>query len=469
MLIKFIHSPAAITAAVIFLIAVALIFVFRNKLSGRLNNTTANSMTNVFILFFSVFGIAALVMGFMTNGETWSNLMHKNPGAEFSYTQFEDYILNAKYAGRKQFYKIAETNSPFSMLIFYLLAQFLPPKLIYGDSFIYKLSILRNQTFMYLYLILVMMIIFLIYKMARYVLRNNGLNFRDEIISFLLVVSFPAIYCIEKGNFSAISLLLSLVFILFRNSEKKLFRELSLVALAVSAATTPYTLIYAFFLIDIKDNKTFISFAKTIGYFIVLFITPAFFTGFGNALTYAKAFLNISADAYISTNMSIVNILHFLGISNVAVVSAIFLLTEIAAIIAIIVLPSVWQKSVAATYIMLNIFSVSDPVVAIFAFIPLIFLLAEKKHTKSDWLYMFTLAFIITPLPEWFRFDSVAFKQFLLSMNVVVNNANELIAPAATQFLLIILVVQTISCIRTGKRVLAVEDSPELTESDEAV
>lgn len=462
---KFFESPAAIISAVFFIVATVLIAVFGRKIADRLDNTTAKSMTNIFILFFSVFGIASLIMGFMSEGETWSNLMHKNPDATFPFTQFEDYIQNVKYAGRKDFYKMAGNNTPFSILMFYLLAQFLPPKLLFSDSFTYGIIILRNQTFMYMYLILVMMIVFLTYKMNRYVLRRNGLNFRDEIISFLLVVSFPAIYCIEKGNFSAISLMLSLLFILFRNSEKKAFRELSYLSLAVSAAITPYTLIYAFLLVDVKDKKSFINFAKTVGYFVILFITPAFFTGFGNLLTYVKVFLNVDADAYIRTNMSIANILHFFGISNTAIVYAVFILTEAIALLAMFVLPSVWQKSVAATYIMLNIFSVSDPVVAIFAFIPLIFILAEKSHSKYDWFYMFALAFLVTPLPEWFRYDSIAFDEFLATMNITVNNANELIAPAATQFIVILLLVQIVSFFKTRKTKATVTAAPSDTGS----
>ena len=163
--------------------------------------------------------------------------------------------------------------------------------------------------------------------------------------------------------------------------------------------------------------------------------------------------------------MSIVNILHFFGISNTIVVYAVFILTEVIALLAMFVLPSVWQKSAAATYIMLNIFSVSEPTVAVFAFIPLIFILAEKKHSKQDWLYMFTLAFLVTPLPEWFRYD-FAFDSFLQSMNISVNNANELIAPAATQLLVIILLVQTVNVLKSRKISVAVTVETEDTVND---
>ncbi len=461
----FLASPSAITAGVIFVATMIFAAVFGKKISAKLENTTAKSMTTVFIIFFSVFGIAALAMGFATEGETWSNLMNQESSSHFPLSQFEDYILNVKYAGRQHFYLAAEKNSPFALLMFYLLAQFLPPQYIYSDSFADSIKILRNQTFMFMYLILVLCIVFLTYKMNRYVLRRNNLNIRDELISFLLVVSYPAIFCIEKGNFSAISLMLSMLFILFCKSEKKLFRELSLVAIAVSAAITPYTLIFAvLLLIDSTEiKKSLINFAKPVGYFVILFIAPAFFTGFGNALTFVKAFLNVNADGFITGNMSIVNLLHFFGITNSVIVYAVFILTEAIAVLAMFILPSMWQKTAAATYAMLNIFSVSTTVSAIFIFIPLIFLLAEKKHTAKDWVYMFTFAFIVTPFPEWFLYDSARFNAFLATMNVSVNNANDLIALAALQFLMVVMLSQTISIFKKNKALKTVSEKSEVS------
>ncbi len=460
----FFASPSAITAGVIFIIAMIFAAVFGKRISAKLETTTAKSMTTVFIAFFSVFGIAALAMGFATEGETWSNLMNQESSSHFPLSQFEDYILNVKYAGRQHFYLAAEKNSPFSLLMFYLLAQFLPPQYIYSDSFTDSIKILRNQTFMFMYLIMVLCLVFATYKMNRYVLRRNNLNIRDELISFLLVVSYPAIFCIEKGNFSAISLMLSMLFILFYKAEKRLFRELSLVAIAVSAAITPFTLIFAVLLIDTTEiKKSLINFAKPVGYFLALFFLPAIFTGFGNALTFVKAFVNVDAEGFIAGNMSIVNLLHFFGITNSVIVYAVFILTEAIAILAMFTLPAMWQKTAAAAYVILNIFSVSNTVSAIFIFIPLIFLLAEKKHSSKNWVYMFTFAFIVTPFPEWFLYDSARFKAFLATMNVSVHNANDLIALAALQFLMVILLSQTISVFKKNKAKKAVSEQSEVS------
>ncbi len=449
---SFLTCNSAVIAAVVFLVPLLLIMIFRKKIIRKLDKSTASQLINTFILFFSVSGIACLAMAFATDGATWSNLLHKNPDTPLLLTQFEDYILNLQSAGSQKFYKTAETNTPFSHLIYFILAQFLPPNLVLNDTIIAYGQILHDQTFMYLYLILVMFCVVLLYRMNRAVLRNNTLNMRDEVVAFLFAVSYPAIFCIEKGNITSFSIVLVMIFISLRNSEKPLFRELSYIAIAASAAITPYTLTFALLLFDKKSKKAVLRFVRTALYFLILFITPAVFTGFGNLLTYTKAFLSVSAKSYIPGNMSIANILHFFGISNTIVIYSIVLLTDIIAVLAMMMLPEMWQKTAAATYIILNVFAFSDASALMFIFIPIVFLFAQKEHKTASWVYMFTFAILITPFPEWFRGDINRFTIFLSSIGLTdIQNANNLIAPAATQFILIILFYQIISKMKSKK------------------
>lgn len=446
---SFAGSSAAITGATVF-VAVLLFFVFfRKKLTNRLNDSTASLLTNMFILFFAINGIACLAMAFATDGETWSNLMHVNPSPTRKIAQFEDYILNLQYSGSQSFHKNAETLTPFSQIIYLILAQFLPSKHIFNSLIVTYPVILRNQTFMYLYLLLTMVAIVLLYRLNRSVLRNNHLNMRDEVVSFLLVVSYPTIYCVEKGNIALFSLVLVLTFIIYHNANKHLIKELCYIALAVSAAITPYTIIFALLLLKEKNKKAILNIARTILYFLIISISPAVFTGFSNLLTYIKTFVSVSANNFVPGNMSIANLLLFFGISNSFVIYTVMILTGIIAIIAMIKLPEMWQKTAAAVYIILNIFSVSDAVAAIFVFIPFVFLLAQKEHKAADWLYMLSFACLITPFPEWFRFDSEKFNLFLESLGIVnIRNANNLIALAATQFILFMLLSQLIPILK---------------------
>jgi len=107
----------------------------------------------------------------------------------------------------------------------------------------------------------------------------------------------------------------------------------------------------------------------------------------------------------------------------------------------------------------------SDASAAMFVFIPLVFLFAEKQHKASSWVYMLTFALLITPFPEWFKADINQFTIFLASFGISdIQNANNLISPAATQFILIILFYQIINRMKSKK--LAKQETPAEQISD---
>lgn len=447
----FAKSNAAIISAVVSAVLLLVILVFNKKIKKGLADSTASQLTNAFIAFFSVSGIACLAMAFATNGETWSNLMHAATDSKVFLAQFEDYISGLKSAGTQNFDRTATSNTPFGHLVYFILAQFLPPNLIFSETIAEHTVILKNQTFMFLYLLLVVFCMVLLYRMNRAVLRKNKLNMRDEVVSFLLVVSYPTVYCIEKGNIAVFSIVLVMIFMLLRNNEKHLVKELSYISLAAASAITPYTLIFVILLLEEKTKKCALRVARTVLYFLVMLIAPAVFTGFGNLFTYLKTFFSVPATGFISGNMSIANLLHLFGISNNIVIYAVVILTQLIAVLAVITLPSVWQKTTAIAYIILNIFAFSDAVAVMFIFIPFIFLLAEKEHKAVNWLYLLSFALLITPFPEWFRADK-NFPVFLEAVGISdIRNANNLIALTAAQFLLVLLFYQMASVMKSRK------------------
>ena len=440
-------------AAFFTIAAVLIFFIFRKKIVNRLNNSTASSMLNAFIAFFSVFGIACLALAFASDGETWSGLMHYEADGRTTNTQFSDYIITIQDAGSKRFAASAARFTPFSLTIYHIIAQFLPAKMVLTESLLAYQTILRNQTFMFLYLILVMLCIVLIYRMNRAILRRNGLNMRDELVVFLTVVSYPTIYCVELGNIVGFSIALSLFFILYHDAKQTVLREVSHIALAVSAAITPLTILFVCLFVKDNTKKAFINIAKTVVYAVILFVTPCFFTGFDPLRIYIEYFFTINPESYLISNMSIANLLVFFGIDSIPVLHIVSAVMNIAALAAVVILPATWQKLSAVVYIILNVFSISDPMMLIFVFIPFVFLLAEKKHKATDWLYLLIFALLITPFPEWFWFDRAQFNIFTISMGIKdIRNANNLISLAAVQFMFIVIVCQSVKQLTSKKK-----------------
>lgn len=444
----FAESKSALAAGIVFAVILALVLIFCKKLKKKLTGSTAKQMTAAFIIFFSVCGIACLALALATDGESWLDMMHDTMLGPYSMTQFSDYVETARNAGAGFFYKSAERFSPMALFICFIIAQFLPSDMILSESSISYTLMLKNQTVMLLYLFLVLFSIVLLYRMNRVVLRRNGLRAQNELIAFLAVVSYPSIYCIELGNIAGLSVVLVMFFILFRDSEKRLFRELSLVAIGFSAAITPYTILFALLLLKDRSKNSIIPFVKAAGYFVVLFILPAFFTGFGNMLEYIKSFLSVSTDGYTAGNMSVANLLVFFGVKSKAVLYTVMILTELIAAVCVFVLPSSWQKCAAAAYIILNFYGISEPTLLIFVFIPLVFLLSKESHKASDWLYLTAFSFLVTPIPAWYYFDKKYFALFLEELNLeYIPAANNLFSLAATQMIFILIVSQATAAI----------------------
>lgn len=451
---SFIACKSAIVAAVLFAAAVILLAVFGKKLREKLNTSSSGAMIIAFIALFSAGGIGCLALALMTDGKAWSGMMHIDNSLSFILTQFSDYLGTLHYAGTKNFSEIAGSFSPLSSLIFLALAQFVPAKLILSDSRLVLASMTKNQPIMLLYLFLVLFICVSIYRMNRTVLCKNGHSVTKEIIAFLLVFSYPAIYCIELGNIAGLSLALTVFFILFKDSEKRAVRETALVLMGISAAVTPYTLVFIILLFFGNEDgkKRIIDAVKTFAYFLALFIIPAIFTGFGNALTYINTMFAIQTDAYSMGNTSIAGLLVFFGIHNTIVLQMITVFANIISIMCMYALKSGWQRATAAVYIMLNIFGVSAPHTYIFIIIPLVLLISEKSHTAKDWLYLLSYTLLLMPIPAWYYFDESNFTAFLNSFGLnYTPAANNLFALAAVQMMLILMCSQVIEKLKKRK------------------
>lgn len=440
-----------IVVAVLSVVLILLAIVFRKKLAKLLNDSSSSMMINAFMLFFAVFGIACYAMAVATDGETWQHILNGTEAGLGRYSHFADYLKTLQYAGSKNFHLSAEKFSPFSLLIFYILAQFMPPSLIHSDSYAKYLLILRNQTFIYLYLILVLFCIFLIYTMSRAKLRQNGIKFRNEIVAFLLVVSYPTMYCISMGNIAGFAVALCLFFLQFYNSEKKIFRELSIVAIAVSAAIVPYTFAFALLLLTDKTKIAKLDFAQATVIFSVLFVLPSIFTGFVNMTTYLKTLFAVP-ELCVPGNGSLANFLNFAGVNDI-VIYILTAVTEIIALACLFILPTAWQKSAAAIYFILNISPSINGLTMIFVFIPLVYLLSEKSHKAIDWLYLLAFALLVTPFPEWFYSCLNEFTIALETIGILnLRNANEIAAPVATQMIFVLIVCQSVSLLIKNKK-----------------
>ncbi len=452
------QCPVAIVMAAFSAAVVILPIIFKKPLAKKLNNSTATHMIRAFIAISAIFSISSFIMALLSDGVTLGHMLHSENTNTAETFHFFDYLNTLRDAGSKNFIRSASEFSPMALLIFYILAQFMPTKYIHSAGFATLIQMSKNQTFIYCYLIILMMLIVLIYRVNRNVLRRNGRRFLNEIVAYLLVVSYPTLYCIKLGNIVGLSYALVMFFIAFRDSEKRAAREFSLLALAISAAITPYTLIFALLLIS-KGKKVPADFIKTLVYSVVLFVAPAIFTGFDCLGMYISNLFRLPEETPIE-NLAISGILRFAGIENTVLLYVIPAVFWIIALACIIILPSAWQKAAAAVYLIVNLVPAEPNAILLLVFIPLILLLAEQQHKATDWIYLAAFTLLVSPLPEWFWFDGQDFSAMFESIEIyTVHNANELVAPFAVQLIFVLIVCQTIATLVKNKK-----QTKEITE-----
>ena len=447
----FAECPVSVGVCIFSIIAVIIFAIFCRPLAKKLNGTNSSKMIGAFIAILAVSGAGMFITSLISDGTAFGHLLHSentDPGATF---HFFDYLNSLRNAGSKNFELMAEEYSPASMLIFYVIAQFMPNKYISSTGIAALIKMSREQTFVYCYLIIITFIILFINKFNNEILRANGNKTKNEIFTFLLIITYPTLYCIKLGNIIGLSFTFLMAFIAFYNSEKRTNREIALVALGISAAITPYTIVFALLLLTKKKDSVY-QLAKALLYSVILFMAPAFFTGFGNMLEYIKH-LFVTPSSISIENIAVSGILRFIGIESDAVIYVIGTIFALVALACIFILPATWQKTAAAVYFIIDIVPSAPNAILLFVFIPFVLMLAEKSHKAIDWMYFAAFSLLVLPIPEWFMADGDAFHSMFESIGVyVVHNANELIAPFAIQLIFVLCVCQAVSALKADKK-----------------
>lgn len=440
----FIDCKSAYISLAVFFIAFIFLIVFRKKIYKSLSSGNKDKMSGVFLIAFGLMSGVCLVFALITDGKSWSRTFHQIDNFPFPISQFSDYLAGVHLASTSQFSELSKYFSPFAIMIYLFLSKFMPADIVKSYNVIVESSMIRNQSIMFLYLLVVLFTCASIYKINQNILLETRRDYIKEILLIVLFLSFPSVYCIELGNIAGVSLALCSLYILLYCFGKKKQREFALVALGAAAAITPSTIIFALLMFDgSKTKKRIFDTLRAILYCAILSFSSSFVIGSWNALSYFKFYFTITPDFAELGNTSVANLFVFLGVKNTAILWLMTLVTTLIALMCMIVLKKPWMKALAGLYIMLNFFEFSSPELLIFATVPLILLLREKKHEPIDWVALLDLSFIIIPIPAWYYFDENKFSAFLSSLNLDYTVcANNLFSLAAVQAALIILITE---------------------------
>ena len=448
----------------------------KNNLTKKSFIPTTTNMIKFFVVFFAASIFVASVLAVASGGESWKYMLfHSGPYTDM----YMDFFNSIRDGGSDNVY--SERNNiypPLCVLIFRIMSKLIDPNLV-STRFEQRTSLQSDKICMVLYimfaLICIMSMIRLIESYAN--MKTVGkMKLQAAIISFVMIISYPVMFCLERGNILILSMVFAMFFIFFKDSENKVIRELSYIALAFSAAIKLYPAIFGLTLIIEKKYKEALRLMAygiiVVGFPIVFFLDE--FRADPASISYAFAPLlkigtNVMADAETQSIFEklINNLLNFalnkkssLNLSSVSIQNIVFMfkgtnstaklvcgITEGIALITAFATKDEWKKVFLLSYLMLNIPSASNSYALSFLIIPFcIFLFGTKVYKKRDWIYLGGYTLILTPLPTLWYYHPDGVKKLAEAIGLYYNTQlNQGISTFVFQLMFAIIVIETIT------------------------
>ncbi len=224
----------------------------------------------VFYVSMSVMALIFVTVLFLTGGYSMRGLLYQKEDQSFmDFFNSMLYNINEPYENYV-FYP------PLSTILYKLLLLLVPQNII--DALIYNqyttlfnADIKMYQQFMVPFIIYTLITFVALYFSLKEC--KKGSLAEKLLFSVLILTSAPFVFMFERANNIIIVLICMLIFFGAYKSEKRLYRELSLAALAVAIAVKIYPIVFCAVLLKDKRIKDLLKVAL---YSLLLFILPFF-------------------------------------------------------------------------------------------------------------------------------------------------------------------------------------------------
>lgn len=438
--------------------------------------STQKKMFLFFVIFFAANIFINIVLTVASGGDSWKQMLFHSGNSTDLYMDFFNSIRDGGsedvYSGRNNIYP------PFCILIFRFFSKLINPNLV-STRFEQRFQLQVDQLCMMIYIIFAIICILSLARLIEsygYKSTERKEKLQANILSFIMIVSYPVMFCLERGNILILSVVFAMFFIFFKDSENKLIRELSYISLAMSAGIKIYPAVFGLSLIIEKKYKDAL---RLILYGFLIVVFPfIFFIDFNSLSASVTPYISslLSIDKLVIVNeetssvlmkivqnlikfattkktslnlssVSIQNFIYFFERDNVTLANIVCVITEFIALFCAFFAKKEWQRIFLLTYLMLNIPSASNSYALSFTIIPFcMFMFANKKYVTRDWLYLICYTLLLTPLPTFWYFHQEAALDFFEAINIKYNSLlNQDIATVVFQFMFFIIVFEVIN------------------------
>lgn len=294
------------------------------------------------------------------------------------YSSQRDVYNNTMYTGLSE-----KAYPPITYVIMYFFSRLVDMNKYYELN--YFLWMYQEPKFLIIYLIYAVLTMIIVYELIRTC--KKGTNPVKIFTALAILVSAPMLYSFERANTIILTMFCTLFFTFFYDSEKRVMKELSLIALAFAVAFKMTPAVLGVFLIYNKQWKEIL---RVIIYGVVIGIVPFFFFE-GGLSNLPKMLENVqlNLEAYTSDEgctllASVLNFvdsptetLRFVMKLITYVVSAVFLVSGF-------FYNTRWEKIMAVSMVLVILPSHSGYYCILYLIPAMIAFLNEERHRFSD-------------------------------------------------------------------------------------
>lgn len=276
------------------------------------------------------------------------------------------------------------------------------------------------------YTIGIIVIVFIIYGIIKYITKKTN----EGILCFwVIMLSGPMLFTLERGNFILLAFVLTLVYILWYDNSELKFRVVAYIALAIAAAIKIYPALFGVLTLSRKRYKE-TSILVFLG--VTAFISPFFKFGGLRSIKRMIEGIQLSSEAQgnmgMAYNFSLSNIIKIIeSVLNIEITHQETVMIKIVMIGLCIFLyfttNEMWKKTLAIVLNMIWIPTFSYTYMLVFFVIPFLLLCYKGELLRKDFIYLILLGLIMLPyaLPALPQYDIVDAKNPLTVPTVLVN------------------------------------------------
>ncbi len=351
----------------------------------------------IFFIVGFIFIIIFFLSLILSHGETLKHYLFAD-----TKDTFMDFF-NSLYdtIGRKP-YERGVIYPPICYLIYFIFLRMIPIEQLTVSAREFRMLQGPTYAFFIYFLITFLAFIFLTRKMKK------GKELEKNLFTLLMIFSVPFLFAFERANIIFLSLILLMFFFIFKDSNNKILKELSLVSLAFSATVKIYPAIFGIVLLKEKRYKEIF---RVIIYGLILFFIP--FLLFGGLTEFSTFFHNLTNTTNDFQQSLVINKLNFMAVvdliinklnlkSNIVptIFKIIYVFVILISCVNSLVTKSNYKRVLLLTLLMIIVPGISFTYTAIFLIIPVIMMIDdENKKTSIDYIYLILLILIMFPNP----------------------------------------------------------------------